>query len=224
MQGADIAGSGAAGDAARDWAAVRANGDIQFTPLPPRTIVPPQIPWWLKQLGEWLRMIFEPIGKALGMSWPVLEKVLMGLAILLVLYLLWHLVIAPLLKRRRQPKAAEGPAWAPVREDAEALLADADRLAAAGRFGDAAHLLLKRSVHHIATAQPGWLRPASTAREIAVLPRLPQRARDAFAIIADRVERSRYALRELSAADWLAARGAYADFALQEFSRAGPAQ
>jgi hypothetical protein len=154
------------------------------------------------------------------MSWPVLQKVLIGLAILGVLFLLWRLVVEPLLGRRRQPKVEAAPEWVPVRSAAVALLADADRLAAEGRFGEAAHLLLQRSVNHIAEAQPDWLLPASTAREIAVLPRLPQRARDAFAVIAARVERSLYALRELDATDWQAARSAYADFALERIGEA----
>jgi hypothetical protein len=38
------------------------------------------------------------------------------------------------------------------------------------------HLLLQRSVHHIAEARPDWLLPASTAREIAGFPG-PARAR-----------------------------------------------
>ena len=221
MQDADIAGSSAASDAARDWEAVRAAADIQYAPLPPAQIPPPpQMPDWLKQLGEWLQNLFEPLGRALGMSWPVLQKVLIALAILGVLLLLWRLVVEPLLGRRRKPKTVAAPEWAPVREHAVALLADADRLAAEGRFGEAAHLLLQRSVHHIAEAQPDWLLPATTAREISVLPRLPQRAREAFAVIAARVERSLYALRELDATDWQAARSAYADFALHQFSQA----
>ena len=62
--------------------------------------------------------------------------------------------------------------------------------------------------------------PASTAREISVLPMLPERARSAFAAIASRVERSLFALRALDAEDWQAARAAYADFALQRFAPA----
>jgi len=220
MQDAEIAGSSASSDPARDWEAVRSAADIQYAPLPPGKVSPPpQTPDWLKQLGEWLHAIFGPLGEALGVSWPVLQKVLIALAILGLLFLLWRVVIEPLLARRRQPKLEAVPEWAPVRGDAVALLADADLLAAEGRYGEAAHLLLQRSVHHIAEAQPDWLLPASTAREIAVLPRLPQRAREAFAVIAARVERSLYALRELDATDWQAARAAYADFALQEFSR-----
>ena len=219
IQGADIAGSSAASDAAREWEAVRAAGDIQYAPLPPAKIPePPQPPEWLKQLGEWLRSLFEPLGQAFGMSWPVVEKVLIGLAIIGVLFLLWRLVLEPLLALRRKPRVLEEPEWAPVRSAAVALLADADRLAAEGRFGEAARLLLHRSVNHIADAQPDWLLPATTAREIAVLPRLPERARAAFGVIAARVERSLFALRDLDATDWQAARTAYADFALEKFT------
>jgi len=95
-----------------------------------------------------------------------------------------------------------------------ALLDEADRLAADGRFDEATHLLLQRSVGQIAEARPDLVEPSSTAREIAAQPALPEKARGAFAVIADRVERSLFALRRLSLEDWQAARAAYADFAL----------
>jgi hypothetical protein len=222
--GPAIQGSSPAADPARDWEAVRASADIQYAPLPPlRPPAPPQWPEWLQRFGEWLRGLLEPLGQALGMSWPALRYVLIGLAVAGILFLLWRLVVQPLIERRRAPRAAAEPEWAPARDLAVALLADADRLAAEGRFGEAARLLLQRSVHHIAEAQPSWLLPATTAREIAGLPRLPQRARNAFGTIAVLVERSLFALRELDRADWQVAREAYADFALQDFRLAGPA-
>jgi hypothetical protein len=115
--------------------------------------------------------------------------------------------------RRREPEQAAAE-WTPDAGEALALLEDADRLAAEGRFDEATHLLLMRSVGQIAEARPDLLEPSSTAREIAELPALPQAARGAFATIAERVERSLFALRSLSADDWQAARAAYADFAL----------
>ncbi len=111
----------------------------------------------------------------------------------------------------------------PDRDEALALLEDADRLAAAGRFDEATHLLLRRSVSQIAGARPDWVHPASTAREIAAISALPDAARRAFALIAGRVERSLFALRALDAADWQAARAAYADFALQRLPSGGAA-
>jgi len=209
-----IAGAEAAQNAVRDWEAVRAASDIQFAPLPPpKPPAPP--PAWLTELGKWLADMFEPLGKALGLSWPVLQWILIGLAALGVLFIFWRL-IQPLLDRPRRPKTAQEEEWTPDRAAAVALLEDADRLAAEGRYGEAAHLLLQRSVSHISAARPDWLMPASTAREIAASPSLPERARNAFTAIAVRVERSLFALRELDAADWRAARDAYADFALAE--------
>ncbi len=197
--------------ATRDWQAVRHAGDIQFAPMP--STKAPLPPDWLVQLGKILESIFAPVGRALGVSWPVLQWVLIALAAAGVALIVWRL-LAPLLGRARPTKAAREPDWSPDRTQALALLEDADRLAAEGRFAEATHLLLQRSVGQIAAVRPDWLHPASTAREIAALPSLPERARLAFTAIATRVEHSRYALRELTASDWSAAREAYAQFAL----------
>lgn len=224
--GAQIAGSTAARDAARDWQALRGDSDIQFAPLaPPSPPKPPEIPEWLKAFAEWLDRVlsglFGAIGKFLAVSPDTAKAIGIALIALVVLAALWFWVLRPLLDARgRRQATPEEPEWAPSRAAAVALLADADRLAAEGRFGEATHLLLQRSVHHIAEARPEWLNPASTAREIAVLPMLPDAARQAFAAIATRVERSLFALRDLDLADWQAARAAYADFALQRFQRA----
>jgi hypothetical protein len=190
---------------------VRAAGDIQFAPVQPPA--PPKIPDWLAAFGDWLQHLLGPLGKTLGVSWPVVEKILIGLAAVGVLILLWALV-RPLIARLHDRQPAAEPEWTPDRADAIALLDDADRLAAEGRFDEATHLLLRRSVGQISAARPDLLNPASTAREIAGIAALPAAARAAFAAIATRVERSRYALRPLTAADWQAARTAYADFAL----------
>lgn len=200
-----------------DWEAVRRSAEIQFAPLPP--IKPPETPAWLEWLNEVLRAVFGPLAQGLVSAWPVIEKVLIALAVLLVLYLLWRL-LGPLVTRLRDGQARP-ETWAPSREEALALLDDADRLAAQGRFGEAAHLLLLRSVGQIRDRRPGSVIPASTAREITVLPQLPQAARTAFAAIAERVERSLFGLRDLDAADWTVARAAYADFALADLRAEG---
>ena len=200
---------------ADDWKAVRDTADIQYAPLPePRLPDPQTTPEWLKGLGRFLERIFSPIGELLGMSWPVFQYILIALGAALALFLLWRIAIEPLMDkwRMRQP-APEEIHWTPDRAEAVALLEDADRLAAQGQFGEAAHLLLRRSVRQISDARPDWLNAASTAREIAVLPMLPDAGRSAFAVIAERVERAVFALRDLDAGDWDAARSAYARFA-----------
>lgn len=196
----------------KDWAAVRASDAIQYAPLPPPE--PPQTPGWMQWLERMLDAVFGPIGKSLGAAAGPVKWILIALGATLLLLALWRLVLAPLIERRRAAAAEAPEDWAPGAGAATALLEDADRLASEGRYGEAAHLLLQRSVEQIAETRPDWLRPASTAREIAVLPMLSARAREAFAVIAERVERSAFARRDLDAADWQAARGAYARFAL----------
>lgn len=210
-----IAGAEAAQDAARDWRAIHADPAIQFKPLPPINVPVQEEPAWLK----FLRELLEPIGKALGMSWGVLQWVLLALVIAAVLYAAWRLS-EPLRERLARNAGSDEPEWVPDRDAALALLEDADRLAAQGQFDEATHLLLRRSVQQIADARPDWVQPASTAREIAAIPLLPGAARQAFATIAGRVERSLFALRGLDAGDWQAARAAYADFALQRLPEA----
>lgn len=201
-----------------DWEAVRASSQIQFEPLPKVPPEIPQVPEWLQALGRFLEAVFGPIGQFLGMSWPVFQWVLIALAALIALYSVWRIAWPLWAGRRPREEATEQEVWAPSRQDAEALLSDADRLAGEGRYEEATHLLLRRSVRQIADQRPDWLHPASTAREIAVLPALPAAGRHAFSVIAQRVERSLFALRALDEQDWAAARAAYAEFAALHFS------
>lgn len=206
-----IKGAQAAQDATADWRALQADPSIQYAPVKVE-LKAPETPGWLKALGDFLRELFEPVGQALGISWPVMQWVLIALAGLTLIYALWRLA-EPWLERARTAPPPD-PGWAPERNAVLALLEDADRLAAEGCFDAAAHLLLQRSVAQIAAARPDWIQPASTAREIAAIHALPERARQGFAAITARVERSRFALGVLDAADWQAARAAYAEFAL----------
>lgn len=213
----EIDGAEAADAFARDWEALRADSGIQFAPVQPPA--PAETPDWLRELGEFLGWLFGPIGDALsalgrvlGISGQAVTWLVITIGVAIIAFLAWRL-LAPLRLRRRESEQA-APEWTPDAAEARSLLEDADRLAAEGRYDEATHLLLKRSVGQIAEARPDLLEPSSTAREIAALPALPQAARGAFAMIAERVERSLFALRSLSADDWHAARTAYAEFAL----------
>jgi hypothetical protein len=203
------------GDAGEAWEAVRADDAIQFAPVSSPPPPSPKPPGWLEAFFRWLGDLLEPIGRALGMSWPVFKWVLLALGLAALLFLLWRMV-RPLLGWRPRPPAEqnEDAGWAPGTTAAMALLEDADRLAAEGRYDEATHLLLQRSVGQIASARPDLVEPATTARELAALPALPDAARTAFGTIASRVERSLFALRTLGADDWRVARAAYAEFAL----------
>ncbi len=212
---AQIQGSTTDADSVRHWSEVRHASDLQFAPITLPKQPPP--PAWLEAVMRFLKSLFDPVGRALGVSWPVMQWVLVGIAVALALLIAWRFVGERLLARRKSEAAPE-PEWAPDPHAARALLEDADRLAGESRFDEAAHLLLTRSVQHIADARPDWVRRATTARELSALDALPDGARRAFAAIAARVERSRYALRALDAADWRAAREAYAAFALERIA------
>ena len=193
------------------WQELRADDGVQFEPITPPEPDPP--PQWLQDLLEALAAFFSPIGQWLAENWSWLRWALLALGIVLLCALIWSLV-APLLGRTRKPGPSAGAEeWVPPSAEATALLEEADRLAAAGNYDGATHLLLKRSVRQIADHRPGLVEPSSTARELAANRLLPENARGAFAVIAERVERSLFALRRLAVEDWQAAREAYARFA-----------
>ncbi len=202
------------------WEELREDGDIQFEPIvfPER---PPEEPGWFQRLLEWLAENLN-LGEAFVGIWPVMEWILIGALVLAGLFLLYRLVGMPMLANRKtEGDDAEIDGWTPDAQESLALLEDADRLAANGQFDEATHLLLKRSVGQIAEARPDWVEPSSTARELAALSELSQAARDAFGVIAERVERSLFALRNLEKSDWEAAREAYAQFALAPIKGGG---
>ncbi len=213
----------AATSAPEGWQELRDDPDIQFEQVViPET--PPREPNWFELMMadvlEFLADFFAPIGRALAAAWPVLQWVLLALLVLFVLYLIYRLVDPGWFGgKNAKSEVVEDEGWAPAREESLALLEDADKLAADGRFDEATHLLLKRSVGQIAAARPDWVEPSSTARELAALPALSDAARGAFRTISERVERSLFALRSLDRGDWEAARSAYAEFALTKFDK-----
>ena len=169
---------------------------------------PPKIPKWF----EWIAEAFQAIA-------PLLKWVFwVGVAIIaaLVLYALVREVLRLRMPAAR-PKtvAAEtAPEWRPDAAAARDLLAAADALAAQGRFAEAAHLILLRSVADIERRRPRSVRPALTTREIAGLSALPPSARPAFAQIGRVVERSLFGGAPVGAAEYAECRREYEAFAL----------
>lgn len=190
---------------------VRGQGDIQFAPEFAKPPDPP--PEWWSDVSRWLDELLEPVVKALAAAWPWLSKVLLAALILGLLALVW-VILAPYIADWRERRAGAQPDWVPDRAQARALLEEADRLAAEGRFDEAAHLLLYRSIEDIAARRPELLRPSTTAREIGAFDALSQRARQAFGVIAGHVEASFFARRPLDRSAWDSSREAYRAFAL----------
>ena len=160
----------------------------------------------------------EPLLKFLESLGPVLKYVFWGgLAVgaaLIVYFIAREFVPETWFRRRRiQTGVAD---WRPDSEKARALLEDADSLAAAGRFEEAIHMLLFRSIDELVARRPGAVRPALTARDIAGLEVLPPVPRDAFARLAQAVERTFFGGRPADADEFGRARQDYEAFAFAE--------
>lgn len=199
------------------WEALRRMEDIQFAPVELPDALPPRelsaFERFLQALFELIGQVLAPVGQWLGAWWGVIQWMLIAALAAFVILLLAR-TFGPLARRRKSRAAEPAPEWRPDAAASRALIAEAERLAAEGRFDEATHLLLTRSVGELAAARPGWVEPSSTARELASLAALPAPARAAFRVIAERVEASLFALQRLERADWEAARDAYARFAL----------
>ena len=199
-------GAGVADPIAVAHARLLADRSIQFVwSAPPR---PPEPPAWLQKL-------LVAIGHAINWAAPALRIGLwavLGLGVLLVLAILARQLRAS--PERRKPASplnlqGLGPATALAARRAAVRLAEADELAARGRYAEAAHLLLLRGVADVESGRPGRIRPSLTSREIAALTDLPPEPRAAFAVIAGAVERALFGGRPLDAAVWRSCREAY---------------
>lgn len=224
-----MAGEAQADAAARLEAAhraLRADPDIQFQlqrveePKPPEWLV-----HFLRALGKGLRPIgrfFRWIDSFLpDIGWAkILLWIVIAAAAVTLVVMLWRGLRSgrwewPWRRRTlRAAEAAEEEEWRPEEAPARAWLEEADRLAGEGRYAEAIHHLLLRSVDDIARRRPRLVRPALTSRELAAAGAVPAAARDLFARIATTVERSLFGGRAVDAGDWDSARTAYADFVL----------
>jgi hypothetical protein len=180
-------------------------GDLQFE-FPPAEVEQP--PAW----ADWLVRLFEAIGPFLKLLfWAGL-----AIGVGLVVAVAAREIVATYKRRKAAVDAAAPPAWVPEPAKARALLEDADRLAAHGRFDEAVHLLLFRSIDDLAGRRPEDVRPALTSRDIAEIAAMPGPARSAFTAIARVVETSFFGGRAVGAGEFGECRRAYEAFAFAE--------
>ncbi len=168
---------------------------------------------------RWLKAIFDFLGN-LGplfqfIFWAAIFVVVAG-----VLYFLFGEAI-----RVRFGKSGKGKVDNPddvlvdLRPDshvAQSLLDEADALARAGKFAEAVHLLLFRSIDDIQQRLEGGVPRSLTAREIGGLGNLPDRAKRGLGPIISIVEHSFFGGRDVDAAGWKTARDSYEQFAFGE--------
>ena len=118
------------------WKALRGDEDLQFAPVEIPEIKPPEPSWFERMLAEvfgFLAEIFAPVGQVLGASWWWLQWVLLAALVAFVIVLLWRM-FGPGAARRRTAAAELEEEWHPETAASLALLEDADRLAAEGRY------------------------------------------------------------------------------------------
>jgi hypothetical protein len=174
--------------------------------------LPPPAP-----LPDWLQAIF----RFLAQLQPAFE-ILFWAAIAVLVALILYFVVREVLRHYRSRAPSEKgpddavPDWRPAVARARALLGDADRLAAEGRFAEAVHLLLFRSIEDIDTRRPHAVKPALTSRDILDLRALPAAAREALSRLVATVEWSFFGGRSVEAVDYSACRRAYEDFAFSD--------
>lgn len=163
-------------------------------------------PGWLVRLLEWL--------ETTGPVWQDLFWIVVAGVAALILFSIGRALYYRFAGRPAPSEdEPDDEYWRPEARAAQSLLGEADALAREGRYAEAAHLLLFRSIADIEERLPDFLRPALTSRDIANAPALPAPARTAFSAIAGVVERGIFAVRPVDETGWTEARAAYERFA-----------
>ncbi len=190
---------------------LRANTSYQFdfTETPP----PPEPPGWLDAIAELIASVLRILA-------PLFELIFwlgLGLIAAGALFLIGREAYRFANRERQElsPDSAE-TAYKPAPELARALLEEADRLAAQGRYGEAVHVLLFKSIEDIQLHRPNRVKIAMTSREIARMPILTVPAAQSFARIAAAVEACRFAGSALGEEVFADCRTAYLNFANAE--------
>lgn len=175
-------------------------------------IEPTEPPDWLQAFARFIESL-APVFKII--FWAAVVLVVAGLV-----YFLFGEAIRMRLGFSREPKdKPSDDVLTDIRPDADrarSLLEEADALAREGRFAEAVHLLLFRSIEDVQERLDGGVPTSLTAREIAGLGSLPDRARRALRPIIQIVESSFFGGRDVDADGWQSARRSYEDFAFGE--------
>ncbi len=175
-----------------------------------RMEAPPAPPDWLQALAKLLAYIA-----------PFLNYIFWGGVVLLAALIVYAIVRE--VARRLPQTAGEAnadedvpvPEYRPATARARALLEEADRLAAEGRYGEAVRALLHRSIEDMEKVYPTAIVPSMTSREISTIEYLSREGRTTFVKIAQAVERSLFAGRPLTQDHYAECRSAYESFALE---------
>jgi len=175
-----------------------------------------ELPAWLDWLGDGLVWFFDTLAPV----FRILFYGVIAVAALAILYVLFGEALNLRLDRfRKRREPADERRVDDLRPDADiarSLLVEADALARQGRYGDAVHLLLFRSIADIEERLSSGVPHALTSREITALNGLPDAPRAALRPIVGVVETSFFGGREVDQGGWQRARASYEAFAFGE--------
>lgn len=165
----------------------------------------------------WLEDFFAAIAKFIVSITPLLQVLFyIGLAcvIAFILYAIGKAIYETRWPSKSVPAHEDmpEPLYAPDRERAQILLDEVDALAAAGRFDEAVHQLLYRSIQDIDGDRPNVIQKSFTAREIASLKILSPATQQAFKIISLVVETSYFGAKSIGRSEFETCREAYTQF------------
>lgn len=188
--------------------AMKRDDKLQFE-LPPAP-EPPKL--------DWLEKFFEGLAAFIDLILPILKIIFyvgLGAVIALILYAIAKVIYETRFKRDAKEVIEDTPPplYVPDQEQARILLEDVDALAAEGRFEEAVHELLFRSIQDIDIRRPNTIRRSLTSREIAALTILTPETRQAFATIGGVVETSYFGGKKIGREAFDICRAAYAQFA-----------
>jgi hypothetical protein len=188
--------------------AMKRDEKLQFE-LPPQPD-PPKI-GWLENLLEGIADFIEAISPLL----KILFYLGIGVIIALILFAIAKVIFETRFQREAKESEEEAPPplYVPDQDQARILLEDVDAMAAEGRYKDAVHELLFRSIQDIDIRRPNTIRRSLTSREIAALKILTPATREAFATIGGVVETSYFGGQKIGKAEFDICRAAYAQFA-----------
>lgn len=193
---------------------MKRNENLQFElPVPPpiNQAEPSERPEWLKAIAEFFRGLFEIIAPAL----PYIFYSLLALGVCIILFFILRDVMGVKLPKRKpkvETEAVAAPLYQPSTEEARILLNTVDALAAEGKYAEAVHTLLFRSIQDIDLKCPNKIRKSLTSREIGDLDILTPHTRDAFSFIGRVVENSFFGGLPLGREDFQSCREAYEQF------------
>ena len=194
-------------DIERAYRAVKRNDAYQYELAEPIPRRPPSA--FEKALGRFFNAIFSFLA-------PLLEIIFwLGLGVLGMgaLYLIGRAIYETRFAKpqEKSEESPDIPLYQPAQAQARILLDEVDRLAAEGRYGEAVHTLLFRSIQDIDRNRPNVVRRSLTSREIGSLSVLTAKARTAFSTIAGVSELAHFGGVSVNKSGFETARSAYAE-------------